>query len=43
MNELCIYIMLSYEYSTPKFLLNHHPCAASTWMMWWQPQYNGGH
>ncbi len=22
-------------------LLNHHQCAASTWMMWQQPQYNG--
>ncbi len=22
-------------------LLNHYQCAASTWMMWRQPQYNG--
>ncbi len=50
MNEWCIYIalycVLLYTQSTLQScgggsLLNHHQCAAFTWMMWWLPQDNG--
>ncbi len=49
MNEWCIYIALFVYCCTPKALynhvggslLNHHQCAASTWMMRWMPQDNG--
>ncbi len=49
MNEWCIYIALycallytqSALQSCGGSLLNHHQCAASTWMMRRQPQYNG--
>ncbi len=49
MNEWCIYIalycVLPYTQSALQScggsLLNHHQCAASTWMMRRQPQYNG--
>ncbi len=50
MNEWCIYIalycVLLYTQSTLQSrgeggLLNHHQCAASTWMMRWLPQDNG--
>ncbi len=51
MNEWCIYIALLLCIAIhPKHftimggrgsLLNHHQCAASTWMMRWQPQDNG--
>ncbi len=52
MNEWCTYIVLYSVYCTPKALhnhvggggglLNHHQCAASTWLMRWLPQDNGG-
>ncbi len=53
MNEWCIYIahycVFSYTQSPLQScsswwkgpLLNHHQCAASTWMMLWLPQDNG--
>ncbi len=49
MNEWCIYIVLycvllytqSALQSCGGSLLNHHQCAASTWMMWRLPQDNG--
>ncbi len=53
MNERCIYLalycVLLYTQSALQScvcggggsLLNHHQCAASTWMMRWLPQYNG--
>ncbi len=51
MNELCIYIALYCVLLYTQIalqscggglsLLNHHQCAASTWMMRQLPQYNG--